>query len=506
MSKPCPECGKSLPIPSRSSHKIEKPTKLNCPQCNNILRLVKNLHGKNVRCNKCDVMLTISAHPWQLSVVDGEDSRSPPPGKNGDKDKEVPSLEVFIQRLIDSAIMNENECRSYLESLPESARPQTAEQLADLMCNQGMLTRFQVNALYQGKTHGLLIGNYVILDQLGHGGMARVYMARHLRMDRVVALKILPRNATKSPWAIKCFQREARAAAKLSHPNIVMAHDADEANGTHFLVMEFIDGQDLGSLVTQNGPLTVADAVNYLMQAAHGLEYAHGKGIIHRDIKPSNLLLDKQGNIKILDMGLAHINENVASSEFEPNETNESSDNNGHIMGTLEYMSPEQALDPNLASPRSDIYCLGCTLYYLLIGRPPFGGDTMAKKILAHREQPVPSLRAVRSDVPGSLECLFRRMMAKNPLDRQQSVAELIDELHEINVPRKDEHVRLVPQRPRDRKIITKPQESAAQTADAKAIKPQFSNNRWLTNFVVLSLLVFLTLSLALIWYSLFYR
>ena len=280
--------------------------------------------------------------------------------------------------------------------------------------------------LCQGKIRDLVIGNYAVLDRLGNGGMGHVYKARHLRMDRVVSLKILPRNATKSPWAVKCFQREARAAAKLAHPNIVMAHDADEANGMHFLVMEYIDGQDLWSAIKKNGPLTVADAVNYLTQAAHGLEYAHGKGIIHRDIKPSNLLLDNHGNIKILDMGLAHINEGMASSE---SETDESSDNNGHIMGTLEYMSPEQALDPNLASARSDIYCLGCTLYFLLLGRPPFGGDTMAKKILAHRDQPIPSLKAMRSDVPEALDVIFRRMMAKNPLDRQQSMAELIDEL-----------------------------------------------------------------------------
>ena len=204
-------------------------------------------------------------------------------------------------------------------------------------------------------------------------------------------------------------------------------------------------------------------------------------------------------------MGLAHINEGVTPSEFE---TNESSDNNGHIMGTLEYMSPEQALDPNLASPRSDIYCLGCTLYFLLLGRPPFGADTMAKKILAHRDQPIPSLRAIRSDVPPARELVFQRMMAKNPLDRQQSAAELYGELYGINVPRDDAHVRLSIQSPRDRKTgtkIKKPPENVKPAANAKKSEPLSSNNNFWFNLVVLSILGVLTLLLAFIWFSLFY-
>jgi formylglycine-generating enzyme required for sulfatase activity/serine/threonine protein kinase len=464
MSKPCPGCGQLLVIPPRSSREPEKPTKLNCPQCNCVLRLVKYLHGKNVRCNKCDVTLAVSAHPWQLSVVNSEYIPSAVTGspqrlrtgfelhvgepetplgniqqqeslsfaeKSDSQAKEPPSLASFVQSLIDSGLMSANNCQSYLESLPESTRPQTALQLVEQMRSQEMLTKLQAEALFQGKTRGLVIGNYVVLDRLGHGGMGCVYKAKHLRMDRVVAIKVLPRNATKSPWAVKCFQREARAAAKLSHPNIVMAYDADEADGVHFLVMEFIDGQDLASAVMQNGPLTVADAVNCLVQAAHGLEFAHGKGVIHRDIKPANLLLDKQGNIKILDLGLAHIEEDIALPDCQ----SESSTNSGHVIGTLEYMSPEQALDTKLASARSDIYSLGCSLYYLLVGHPPFRCDTMAKKILAHCEQPIPSLRIMRGDVPESLDFIFHRMMAKNPQDRQQSMAILIAELHGIHLP-----------------------------------------------------------------------
>ena len=360
--------------------------------------------------------------------------------KHGRWAKEPPTLELFVQRLIGCGLMSSNEYQSFLDKLPESARPQTAEQLAKHMYSQGMLTKFQANALYQGKIRGLVLGNYIVLDRLGQGGMGYVYKAKHVRMDRLVAIKVLPANATKSPEAVKRFHREARAVAKLSHPNIVMAYDADEAEGVHFLVMEYIEGQDLAAAVLENGPMTVPEALNFLVQVARGLEYAHSRGIIHRDIKPSNLLLDKQRNIKILDMGLAHIKEAVGASN---SGTNESPTNSGQVFGTLDYMSPEQALDAKLANARSDIYSLGCTLYYLLVGQPPYGGDSMAKKILAHREKPIPSLKVIRGDVPESLDLIFHRMMAKNPQDRPQSMAMLVTELHEINVPQSNTPVHL---------------------------------------------------------------
>ena len=177
--------------------------------------------------------------------------------------------------------------------------------LAERLVQEDKLTAFQAQAVGQGKTQGLVLGNYIVLDVIGQGGMGRVYKVRHKKMNRVAALKVLP--SAQSAEAVRRFQREVEAGAMLAHANIVTAYDADEAAGVHFLVMEYVEGQDLGTRVKQSGPLAVADAVDCILQAARGLEYAHRRGIVHRDIKPSNFLQDKNGTLKILDMGLARI-------------------------------------------------------------------------------------------------------------------------------------------------------------------------------------------------------
>src|SRR5262249_32836498 len=207
---------------------------------------------------------------------------------------------------------------------------------------------------------------YEVLQLLGQGGMGAVYKARHKVMDRVVALKVINATLLGSNSSVERFHREVKAAAKLHHPNIVTAHDAGQAGNTHFLVMEFVEGTDLGKYVAQKGPLPVAHACHFIRQAALGLQHAHEHGMVHRDIKPSNLMLTAKGVVKVMDFGLARLTQEGAGSAGLTGEN--------VVMGTADYIAPEQAQDAHKADIRADIYSLGCALYHLLAGRPPFGG------------------------------------------------------------------------------------------------------------------------------------
>lgn len=336
------------------------------------------------------------------------------------------TLEGFIEYLSEIGFMDVEEVYDFLDNLPLNKQPQTARKLVQEMLRLGKVTEFQAETMFKGKTKRLVAGNYVIMERIGQGGMGRVYKARHRRMDRVVALKFLPSKARQSPEAIRRFHREIRAAARLAHRNIVTSHDADESEGRHFLAMEYVDGRDLLAVVNDEGPLPVETAVDYVIQAAEGLAYAHSQKIIHLDIKPANLLLDKTGTIKILDMGLARIDDVFSAAETAPAE---SLIQDGKVMGTVDYIPPERSSDPQAVDHRADIYSLGCTLYHLLTGRPPFSGNTILKRIKAHRVKPIPSLLKARDDVPESLDAVFQKMLAKNPDDRYGSMAEVITHL-----------------------------------------------------------------------------
>jgi tRNA A-37 threonylcarbamoyl transferase component Bud32 len=340
------------------------------------------------------------------------------------------TLPQFAEALSASGLMTAEELSAFRARLPAGTDGEDAESLARELVRQGKLTTFQVNAVYQGKTRGLVFGEYVVLDKLGAGGMGRVFRARHRRMDRIVALKVLPREALDSAQAVERFEREVRAAARLLHPNIVAAYDAGVHEGIHYLVMEYVPGQDLGTLVREGGPLEIRQAIEYAIQAARGLHYAHGQGIVHRDIKPSNLLVSSGGVVKILDMGLARLDEGVYGDSKATRV--EGLTRTGQVLGTIDYMAPEQAEDVNAADARSDVYGLGCTLYRLLTGRPPYLAQSLLRKLLAHREQPVPDLRELRPEAPPELAAVLQRMMAKLPEDRPASMGEVIELLEGV--------------------------------------------------------------------------
>ncbi|MDB5388487.1 MAG: Serine/threonine protein kinaserelated protein [Planctomycetaceae bacterium] len=332
------------------------------------------------------------------------------------------SLDQFATQLVASKLLAAADLRTLVSSLPPERRPHDGEQLARELIRQKKLTSYQATQIYLGKLQNLTLGNYRILDKLGQGGMGLVLKAEHKLLKRLVAIKVLSPGVTKKPLALQRFQREVEAAAKLSHPNIVAAYDADEDHKTRFLVLEYVEGIDLAEVVQKEGPLPVEVALNYLHQAARGLEYAHQQGVIHRDIKPSNLLLDQAGTVKVLDMGLARLEEDPTPFNAKQAELTDT----GIIMGTVDYMSPEQAENTKKADPRSDLYSLGISFFYLLTGRSAYGGETLMERILAHREWPIPSIRTFRPDVSEEVDAVFRKMVAKKPADRYQSMTELI--------------------------------------------------------------------------------
>lgn len=268
-----------------------------------------------------------------------------------------------------------------------------------------------------------LVGYYQILDRLGKGGMGDVFRARHVRLKREVAFKVLPLARMASPAAVARFMREVEAVGRLEHPNIVRALDAGEVEGVHYLVMEIVKGIDLARLAAQSGPLPLAEACELIRQAAVGLQYANENEVVHRDVKPSNLMLTLTGQVKILDLGLALLRCESGKEELTAS---------GLLMGTADYMAPEQWYDAHTVDIRADIYSLGCTLYRLLTGTPPFGGphyESLGKKMEAHARVPVAPLRDYCPDIPVGFVAVLEMLLAKSPADRFQTPQEVVDAL-----------------------------------------------------------------------------
>ncbi len=271
---------------------------------------------------------------------------------------------------------------------------------------------------------------YEVFGLIGRGGMGHVFRARHRMMNRTVALKVIKQEFVRKPEAVDRFRREVTAAVQHSHPNIVTAFDAEQAEDVHYLVMECVDGIDLAELVKDRGALPVAEACDYVRQAAVGLQHAHERGMVHRDIKPHNLMVTDEDTVKILDFGLASLAP-VALANVETTELSGDLTAAGAIMGTPDFISPEQAKDARSADIRSDIYSLGMTLYFLLSGRVPFGEGTAADKLKLHGETHPVKLNEIRSDVPEGVQKIFDRMTAKDPAERFQSPQDVADALQD---------------------------------------------------------------------------
>jgi serine/threonine protein kinase len=312
--------------------------------------------------------------------------------------------------------------------------------LAGSLLKRGWLTAYQVNQLLQGRAHDLVLGPYQLLERLGEGGAGQVFKARHQKMDRVVALKIIRKELLSDGEAVARFYREIEVVSRLDHPNVVHAYDAGPVGATHFLAMEYVEGTDLGRLVKQGGRLPVAQACEYIRQAACGLAHAHERGLVHRDIKPHNLIMSlREGLVKVADLGLARLpralNEEATVALTGQRSTGTLTPENAIMIGTADYLAPEQAIDFHEADIRADIYSLGCTFYFLLTGQPPFAGGTLAQKVVKHMQTAPPAIGQFRSDVPSAVSQVLHTMLAKRPQDRYQTPVEVSQALAEYSRP-----------------------------------------------------------------------
>lgn len=404
------------------------------------------------------------------------------------------TLASFVDGIFQSEVLSAEQCDEVRRLRLDVANPR---ELAQLLLKREWLTAYQINQIFQGKGAALTLGPFVLLERIGEGGMGQVYKARQRLLNRVVALKVIRKECLNNPKVVLRFQREIRAAGQLSHPHIVRAFDADQVNGTYYIALEFIDGVDLARLVADNGPLRVDQACEYIRQAALGLQHAYERGLVHRDLKPANLLVTRGiasdrrrssglilrpapyraspplaegaeslapqrqsgmlkrfepalhypfGVVKILDMGLARC------TDAFPNQASTHLTQIGAVMGTPEFIAPEQARDPHNSDIRADLYSLGCTLYFLLTGQPPFPHGTITEKLLQHQfNEPVP-VEVARRDglaawakskgrpaaaepmmhVPAAVVRLLRRLLEKDPDRRVQTPLELASELQTI--------------------------------------------------------------------------
>lgn len=316
-----------------------------------------------------------------------------------------------------------------------------ARPLTEKMVEGGLLTNFQAEQFLQGRWRGFTIGQYKYLERIGVGGMGQVFLCEHVESKRRVAIKVLPPAKAEQPAALGRFYREARASAALKHPNIVRTHDIAQDGEYHFIVMDYVAGPNLLDLVKRFGPMEIGRATSYVHQVALALDFAFRNKIIHRDVKPGNVMIDWQGVARLLDLGLARfLNDHGDQLTLKYDDK--------IVLGTADYVAPEQIENSHAVDTRADIYALGSTFYFLLAGHPPFPTGTVSQKLLWHRTKEPTPIREVRPEVPEALAAILAKMMAKSPKERYQTPAQVISGLESllpssIPLPRSEEMPKL---------------------------------------------------------------
>ncbi|MCA8998581.1 MAG: serine/threonine protein kinase [Planctomycetaceae bacterium] len=339
------------------------------------------------------------------------------------------TVESFLAGVRQSGLIDEPTFEAFLTECERSHSLRDADQAAAQLVQRKLLTDWQASKLLQGKFKGFLLGRYRLMNLLGRGEMSSIYLAEHSLMKRRCAIKVLPANKVRDTSYLGRFQREAQAVASLNHPNIVRAYDVDMVHeaGTdiHFLVMEHVPGRNLEQVLDEEREISIVQAAEFIRQAAEGLSHAHEAGLIHRDIKPGNLLIDQQETVRLLDLGLARFfkETDIESLTIKHDEK---------VLGTADYLAPEQAVDSHAVDERADIYSLGCTLYFALTGTPPFTEGTLVQRLLAHQTKAPPAIENMRRDTPPELTAIVRRMMSKAKEDRYQTARDVADALGEF--------------------------------------------------------------------------
>ncbi len=334
----------------------------------------------------------------------------------------MPAVDSFLQVVVRSGLLDSEQLEEAVRAVPPVYRD-NPEAMAEHLIKVGKLSRFQASKLLKGAFVGLVLGPYQVLSPLGRGGMGTVYLARDSRTRKLVALKALsPKKAREEDRLLARFRREMILSRQVSHPNLAQTYEAGVSHEVYYIAMEYIPGRNLYRLVTQDGPLAVPRAARLFAEIAHGLDHAHLRGLIHRDLKPSNIIITPNDHAKVLDLGLALIQGELITDKTVVG-------GQGYVVGSFDYIAPEQAEDATKVDSRADIYSLGCTLYYALTGRPPFPGGSAQEKVNRHRGEEPPPIEQLNPHVPLGFASLIRKIMAKKPDQRPPSADAVRTEL-----------------------------------------------------------------------------